>query len=169
MKIHGGQVIARALSAEGVDTIFTLTGGHISAILDGCAQEGIRIVDVRHEQAAGHAAEAYSRLTGKLGVAIVTAGPGVTDAITAVANAWFASTPMLLIGGRHFIRQELKGGLQEMNHPLLFQGITAWAATAWEVGGLADYVATAARHAFSGRGAPVFLDVPLDVQFDIDR
>ena len=74
---------------------------------------------------------------------------------------------MLLIGGRHFIRQELKGGLQEMNHPLLFQGITAWAATAWEVGRLADYVATAARHAFSGRGAPVFLDVPMDVQFDM--
>jgi acetolactate synthase-1/2/3 large subunit len=167
MKIHGGQVIARALSAEGVDTIFTLTGGHISAILDGCAQEGIRIVDVRHEQAAAHAAEAHSRLTGKLGVAVVTAGPGVTDAITAVANAWFARTPMLLIGGRHFIRQELKGGLQEMNHPLLFQGITAWAATAWEVGRLADYIATAARHAFSGRGAPVFLDVPMDVQFDM--
>jgi thiamine pyrophosphate-dependent acetolactate synthase large subunit-like protein len=167
MKIHGGQIIARALAAEGVDTIFTLSGGHIVAILDGCVQEGIRIVDVRHEQAAAHAAEAYTRLTGKLGVAVVTAGPGVTDAITAIATAWFARTPMLLIGGRHFIRQELKGGLQEMNHPLLFQGITAWAATAWEVGRLADYIATAARHAFSGRGAPVFLDVPMDVQFDM--
>lgn len=167
MKIHGGQIIARALKAEGVDTIFTLSGGHIVAILDGCVQEGIKIVDVRHEQAAAHAAEAYTRLTGKLGVAVVTAGPGVTDSITGVATAWFARTPMLLIGGRHFIRQELKGGLQEMNHPLLFQGITAWAATAWEVGRLADYIATAARHAFSGRGAPVFLDVPMDVQFDM--
>ncbi len=167
MKIHGGQVIARALKAEGVDTVFTLSGGHIVAILDGCVQEGIRIVDVRHEQAAAHAAEAYTRLTGQLGVAVVTAGPGVTDSITGVATAWFGRTPMLLIGGRHFIRQELKGGLQEMNHPLLFQGITAWAATAWEVGRLADYVATAARHAFSGRGAPVFLDVPMDVQFDM--
>lgn len=167
MKIHGGQIIARALKAEGVDTIFTLSGGHILAILDGCVQEGIRVVDVRHEQAAAHAAEAYTRLTGRLGVAAVTAGPGVTDAITGVANAWFASTPMLLIGGRHFIRQELKGGLQEMNHPQLFQGITAWAATAWEVNRLADYIATAARHAFAGRGAPVFLDVPMDVQFDM--
>lgn len=91
----------------------------------------------------------------------------MTDAITGVANAWFARTPMLLIGGRHFIRQELKGGLQEMNHPQLFQGITAWAATAWEVNRLADYIATAARHAFAGRGAPVFLDVPMDVQFDM--
>jgi acetolactate synthase-1/2/3 large subunit len=167
MKIHGGQVIARALIAEGVDTIFTLSGGHIVAILDGCVQEGIKIVDVRHEQAAAHAAEAYTRLTGRLGVAVVTAGPGVTDSITGVATAWFARTPMLLIGGRHFIRQELKGGLQEMNHPLLFQGITAWAATALEVGRLADYIATAARHAFAGRGAPVFLDVPMDVQFDM--
>jgi acetolactate synthase-1/2/3 large subunit len=167
MKIHGGQIIARALKAEGADTIFTLSGGHIVAILDGCVQEGIKIVDVRHEQAAAHAAEAYTRLTGRLGVAVVTAGPGVTDSITGVATAWFARTPMLLIGGRHFIRQELKGGLQEMNHPLLFQGITAWAATAWEVGRLADYIATAARHAFAGRGAPVFLDVPMDVQFDM--
>lgn len=167
MKIHGGQIIARALKAEGVDTVFTLSGGHIVAILDGCVQEGIKIVDVRHEQAAAHAAEAYTRLTGRLGVAVVTAGPGVTDSITGVATAWFARTPMLLIGGRHFIRQELRGGLQEMNHPQLFQGITAWAATAWEVGRLADYIATAARHAFGGRGAPVFLDVPMDVQFDM--
>jgi acetolactate synthase-1/2/3 large subunit len=166
-KIHGGQVIARALQHEGVDTIFTLTGGHIVGILDGCVQEGIRVVDVRHEQAAIHAAEAYHRLTGKLGVAAVTAGPGVTDAVTGVANAWFSGAPVLLLGGRHFIRQELKGGLQEMDHPQLFRSITAWAATAWEAGRLADYIATAARHAFAGRGAPVFLDVPMDVQFDM--
>lgn len=166
-KIHGGQIIARALSHEGVDTIFTLTGGHIVGILDGCVQEGIRVVDVRHEQAAIHAAEAYYRLTGKLGVAAVTAGPGVTDAITGVANAWFSGAPVLLLGGRHFIRQELKGGLQEMQHPQLFGSITAWAATAWEANRLADYIGTAARHAFAGRGAPVFLDVPMDVQFDV--
>lgn len=166
-KIHGGQVIARALKAEGVDTLFTLTGGHIVAILDGCVQEGIRVVDVRHEQAAAHAAEAYGRLTGKLGVAAVTAGPGVTDAMTGVANAFYSSTPMLLLGGRHFVRQELMGGLQEMDHPRLFESITNWRATAWETGRLADYVSTAARHAFSGRGGPVFLDVPMDVQFDM--
>jgi len=83
-KIHGGQVIARALKAEGTEALFTLTGGHILPILDGCVQEGIRVVDMRHEQAAAHAAEAYTRLTGRLGVAAVTAGPGVTDAMTAV-------------------------------------------------------------------------------------
>ncbi|TDI52642.1 MAG: hypothetical protein E2O98_01260 [Acidobacteria bacterium] len=166
-QIHGGQIIARALESEGVDIIFTLTGGHIVPILDGCIQEGIRVVDVRHEQAAAHAAEAYSRLTGKLGVAVVTAGPGVTDTITGVATGFYGSTPMLVIGGRHMIRQELKGGLQEMDHARLFRSITRWAATAWQVDRLADYIATAARHAFEGRGGPVFLDVPMDVQFDM--
>jgi acetolactate synthase I/II/III large subunit len=166
-KIHGGQIIARALKAEGTSAIFTLSGGHIVPILDGCVQEGIRVVDVRHEQAAAHAAEAYTRLTGKLGVAVVTAGPGVTDAYTGVANAWFSRTPMLLIGGRHFVRQEQKGGLQEVDHPRFFGAVTAWAGTAWEVHRLAEYVSIAVRHAFAGRGGPVFLDVPLDVQFDL--
>jgi acetolactate synthase-1/2/3 large subunit len=165
--IHGGQIIARALKVEGVDAIFTLTGGHIVPILDGCVQEGIRVVDVRHEQTAAHAAEAYTRLTGRLGVAAVTAGPGVTDTITALAAASFSGTPMLLLGGRHFIRQEQRGGLQEMDHPALVRPVTRWAATAWETGRLAEYIATAARHAFAGRGGPVFLDVPLDVQADM--
>ncbi len=166
-KIHGGQIIARALKTEGVDTLFTLTGGHIVPILDGCVQEGIRIVDLRHEQAVAHAAEAYGRLTGKLGVAAVTAGPGVTDAVTGVANAYFSDTPMLLLGGRHLVRQELMGGLQEMDHPRLFESITRWAGTAWQTDRLADHVVTAARAAFAGRGGPVFLDVPMDVQFDV--
>ena len=166
-QIHGGQIVARALKAEGVDVIFTLTGGHIVPILDGCIQEGIRVVDVRHEQTAAHAAEAYTRLTGKLGVAAVTAGPGVTDTVTGVATAFYGNTPMLVIGGRHMIRQELKGGLQEMDHTRMFHSITRWAATAWEVDRLAEYVATAARNAFGGRGGPVFLDIPMDVQFDM--
>jgi acetolactate synthase-1/2/3 large subunit len=165
--MHGGQLIARALRNEGVDAIFTLTGGHILPILDGCVQEGIRIVDVRHEQTAIHAAEAYGRLTGNLGVAAVTAGPGVTDAMTGIASAFYSATPVLLLGGRHYIRQELMGGLQEMNHPLMLGSITRWAATAWETAKLPTHIATAARHAFSGRGGPVFLDVPLDVQADM--
>jgi acetolactate synthase-1/2/3 large subunit len=166
-KIHGGQIIARALKNEGVDTLFTLTGGHIVPILDGCLQEGIRVIDFRHEQAAAHAAEAYTRLTGRLGVAAVTAGPGVTGTVTAVATAFYASTPMLVLGGRHMIRQEMKGGLQEMDHTRLFHSITKWSATAWQVDRLAEYVANAARHAFEGRGGPVFLDIPMDVQFDM--
>ncbi len=163
-RIHGGQLLARALKAEGVETIFTLTGGHIVPILDGCVLEGISVVDVRHEQTAAHAAEAYSRLTGRLGVVAVTAGPGVTNTMTAVMNAHYSGTPMLVLGGRHPVRQEHTGGLQEMDHPRLFGSMTRFADTAWETARLADYVAIAARHAFSGRGGPVFLDIPLDVQ-----
>lgn len=163
-KIHGGQLLARALRNEGVDTIFTLTGGHIVPILDGCVLEGIKIVDVRHEQSAAHAAEAYSRLTGKLGVVAVTAGPGVTNTMTAVMNAHYSGTPMLVLGGRHPIRQEHTGGLQEMDHPKLFGSTTKFADTIWETARIGDYIAIAARHAFSGRGGPVFLDIPLDVQ-----
>ena len=166
-QIHGGQIIARALKHAGVDVLFTLTGGHILPILDGCVQEGIRVVDFRHEQAAAHAAEAYSRLTGRLGVAAVTAGPGVTDVMTAVATAKFSGTPMLVLGGRHMLRQELMGGLQEMNHPPMLAPITSWAGTAWQTERLAESVATAIRHAYTGRGGPVFLDVPMDIQFDV--
>lgn len=163
-KIHGGQLLARALKNEGVDTIFVLTGGHIVPILDGCVLEGIRIVDVRHEENATHAAEAYARLTGKLGVVAVTAGPGVTNTVTGVMNANSSGTPILVIGGRHPVRQEHTGGLQEMDHPQLFRSITRLATTAWEPARLGEYVSIASRHAFSGRGGPVFLDVPLDVQ-----
>ncbi len=163
-RIHGGQLLARALRAEGVDTIFTLTGGHIVPILDGCVLEGIEVVDVRHEETAAHAAEAYTRLTGKLGVAAVTAGPGVTNTMTGVMNAHYSSTPMLVIGGRHPVRQEYTGGLQEMDHPRLFGSITRFSDTVWETARIADYVSIAARHAFAGRGGPVFLDIPLDVQ-----
>lgn len=162
-KISGGRVIARALKAQGVDTVFTLTGGHIMAIMDGCVAEGINVVDVRHEQAATHAADAYARLTGRLGVALVTAGPGVTDAVTGVANAFFANSPMLLIGGRHLTTEDLKGGLQEMDHPQLFRSITRWSDTAWDAGRYPEYIAMAARHAFANRGGPVFLDTPWDV------
>ncbi len=162
-KIHGGQVIARALKREGVDTVFMLTGGHVLPIIDGCVLEGIQVVDVRHEQAAAHAADAYARLTGKLGVAIVTAGPGVTDALTGVANAYFANTPMLVLGGRHLSKENLKGGLQEMDHPKLFQSITVWADTAYDTGRFPEYIAMASRHAFGNRGGPVFLDIPWDV------
>ena len=166
-KIHGGQIVARALQAEGVDAIFTLTGGHIVPILDGCVQEGIRVVDVRHEQAAAHAAEAYTRLTGRLGVAAVTAGPGVTDAITGVATAWSRRRRCWSSAAATSSARNSRAGSRRWTTRRLFGSITAWSATCWEVGGLADYIAIAARHAFAGRGAPVFLDIPMDVQFDM--
>jgi acetolactate synthase-1/2/3 large subunit len=162
-KIDGGRVIAKALKAEGVDTVFTLTGGHIVPIMGGCVAEGMNVIDVRHEQAAAHAADAYARLTGKLGVAVVTAGPGVTDALTGVANAYYANSPMLLLGGRHPLKEDLKGALQEMDHPKLFDSITKWSVTAMDAGRYPDYIAAAARHAFANRGGPVFMDTPWDI------
>jgi acetolactate synthase-1/2/3 large subunit len=165
-KIQAGHALARALKREGVDAVFMLTGGHILPLIDGCVREGIRVVDVRHEQSAAHAADAYARLTGRLGVALVTAGPGATDALTGVANASYANSPVLAIAGRHMTTEELRGGLQEMDHPRLYQSVTRWAATAHDPARLPEYVATAARHAFAGRGGPVFLDIPWDIQVE---
>ena len=96
--ISGGHLVAKALKTEGVDTIFTLCGGHIIDIYDGCIDEGIRIVDVRHEQTAAHAADGYARQTGKLGCVVTTAGPGCTNAVTGVATAFRSESPILHIG-----------------------------------------------------------------------
>jgi len=97
--LNGGHLVARTLQQAGVRHLFTLCGGHILPIYDGCITEGIAVVDMRHEQACAHAGDAYARLTRNIGVAVVTAGPGVTDAVTGVANAYSARSPLLLIGG----------------------------------------------------------------------
>src|SRR5207247_11287942 len=110
--------------AEGINAIFTLCGGHIIDIYDGCLDAGIRIIDVRHEQAAAHAADAWTRLTGVPGCAVVTAGPGTTDTVTAVANAWRAQTPMPVIGGQGPLQQAHTGSLQDMDHVGRVQTIT---------------------------------------------
>ncbi len=115
--MDGGKLVARALKKAGVDCIFTLSGGHVMAIYDGCLNEGIRVVDVRHEQAAVHAADAYARLhPGRVGVAVLTAGPGATDGVTGIANAWRANSPILVIGGQGPLANLRRGSLQEMDH-----------------------------------------------------
>ncbi len=96
--LHGGWLVAKILKREGVEVVFTLSGGHVAGIYDGCLREGIRVVDTRHEQAAVHAAEGWARVTRKPGVALLTGGPGVTDGITGVANAYLAGSPVLVIG-----------------------------------------------------------------------
>ncbi len=164
---HGGHLAAAALKKEGVDHLFTLSGGHIAPIYDGCVDEGIRIVDFRHEQAAAHAADGWARVTGRPGVAAVTAGPGVTDAVTGIANAMYANAPMLVLGGKSPLGELEMGSLQEMDHVTLVRPITKWARTCWETRRIAEYVTEAFRHATSGRMGPVFLDIPLDVQFNV--
>ena len=160
----GGQLAARALKAAGVDVIFTLSGGHIMPIYDGCLDEGIKIVDVRHEQAAAHAADAWARLNpGKVGVAIVTAGPGVTDAVTGVANAWRANSPMLLIGGQGPSINIGRGSLQEMDHVGLMRPITKWSSACYQAERIPEFIEIAMRHAVTGIPGPAFLELPIDV------
>ncbi|HEV8571919.1 MAG TPA: thiamine pyrophosphate-binding protein [Actinomycetota bacterium] len=164
---HGGHLVARALAAEGVRHLFTLSGGHIAPIYDGCTDEGIRIVDFRHEQAAAHAADGWARVTGRPGVCAVTAGPGVTDAVTGIANGFYADSPMVVLGGKSPLSELEMGSLQEMDHVTLVRSITKWARTCWETRRIADYVTEAFRHATSGRMGPVFLDIPLEVQLNV--
>src|SRR5260221_2408398 len=127
--ISGGHLVAKALKNEGVDTIFTLCGGHIIDIYDGCVDEGIRIVDVRHEQVAAHAADGYARQTGKLGCVVTTAGPGCTNAVTGIATAFRSESPGLHIG-RHGARTPHQhGSLHDLAHAGLVSPITKFAAT----------------------------------------
>lgn len=160
---HGGRIVARAIKAEGVDHVFTLCGGHIQNIYDGCIDEGIRVVDTRHEQTAGHAADGWARVTGKPGVALVTAGPGVTDAVTAAANAQRAGVPMLIIGGAGPSVNKHQGSLQDMDHVELMKPITKWSATVTETRRLGEFMQMAFRHATTGVPGPVFLEMPLDI------
>ena len=161
---HGGVLAAKALKAAGVECVFTLSGGHVMAIYDGCIDEGIRVVDVRHEQAATHAADAWARLNpGRVGVAILTAGPGVTDGVTGVANAWRANSPILVFGGQGPFNNMRRGSLQEMDHVSLMRPITKWADACYETSRIAEYVETGIRHALSGVPGPAFLEIPMDV------
>jgi thiamine pyrophosphate-dependent acetolactate synthase large subunit-like protein len=167
MIIHGGRIVARALKQEGVPFVFTLCGGHIMSIYDGCLDEGIGIIDVRHEQSAAHAADGWARVTGQPGVALVTAGPGLTDAVTGVATAWRANIPMIVIGGQAPRAFQDMGGLQDMNHVELMRPITKWSVAVPSSKRLGEYVSTAFRVATTNVPGPVFLEMPLDFLFDM--
>jgi len=161
--ISGGHLVARALKNEGVDTIFTLCGGHIIDIYDGCIDEGIRIIDVRHEQVAAHAADGYARQTGKLGCVVTTAGPGCTNAVTGIATAFRSESPVLHIGGQGALTQHKMGSLQDLPHVDMMSPITKFAATVPSTERVADMVSMAAREAFNGAPGPVYLEIPRDV------
>lgn len=161
--LTGGRLVARMLRKEGVTTVFTLSGLHVAPIYVGCVEEGVRLVDTRHEQAAAHAADAWARLTRGVGVAVVTAGPGVTDSVTGVANAWAASSPLVLLGGAAPTFNQGRGSLQEMPQVQLFQGITKWSDRVPSAELVPSFLAKAFRVARSGRPGPVFLEIPWDV------
>src|SRR6202046_910637 len=161
--VSGGHLVAKALKNEGVDTIFTLCGGHIIDIYDGCIDEGIRIIDVRHEQVAAHAADGYARQTGKLGCVVTTAGPGCTNAVTGIATAFRSESPILHIGGQGALTPHKMGSLQDLPHVDLMTPITKFAATVSSTERVADMISMAAREAFNGATGPVYLEIPRDI------
>ncbi|GIW71666.1 MAG: acetolactate synthase [Planctomycetota bacterium] len=161
---NGGQLMAHALKREGVEVLFTLCGGHITPAYLAADELGIRVIDFRHEQAAAMAADALARLSRRPQVALVTAGPGVTNAVTAVANAAAADSPLVLIGGKSPFYNLEQGSLQEMEQVDMFRPITCWARSCWETRRIPEYVEMAFRHARTQR-APVFLEVPTDLLY----
>ena len=161
--ISGGHLVAKALRNEGIDTIFTLCGGHIIDIYDGCIDEGIRIIDVRHEQVAAHAADGYARQTRQTGCVVTTAGPGCTNAITGIANAFRAESPVIHIGGQGSLTQHKMGSLQDLPHVDLMAPITKFSAGVRSTDRIADMVSMASRECYNGAPGPSFLEIPRDV------
>ena len=161
--VSGGHLVARALKGEGVDTIFTLCGGHIIDVYDGCIDEGIRIVDVRHEQVAAHAADGYARQTGRLGCVVTTAGPGFTNAMTGIATAFRSESPVLHVGGQGALGQHKMGSLQDLPHVDVAAPITKFSASVPSTERIADMVSMAARECFAGAPGPSYLEIPRDV------
>jgi acetolactate synthase-1/2/3 large subunit len=160
---HGGRLVAQGLKRHGVTHVFTLCGGHIQAIYDGCIDEGIRVVDTRHEQTAGHAADGYARVTGTPGVALVTAGPGVTDVVTALANAQRAGVPLICIGGAGPKSLSDMGSLQDMDSVRLMRPVSKWSVQIPETRRIKEYIDAAFRIAQAGLPGPVYLELPLDL------
>ncbi|MBI9075117.1 MAG: thiamine pyrophosphate-binding protein [Desulfatibacillum sp.] len=162
--IYGGHLVAKHLKeTEGIDTVFSLSGGHIDRIYDGFLEYGVRLIDVRHEQAAAMAAHAWSIFTGKPGVCIATAGPGFTNTLTGLVNAAMENAPLVLISGATAVRDWQKGALQEIEQAAMVKPFVKWAATCHDVRRVPEYISTAFRHAVSGRPGPVFLELPPDV------
>jgi acetolactate synthase-1/2/3 large subunit len=166
-QVHGGRLVAQALKRHGIDVVFTLCGGHIQAIYDGCIDEGIRLIDTRHEQTAGFAADAHARVTGRPGVALVTAGPGVTNTVTAMATAQRAGVPLLCLGGAAPRSLSDMGSLQEMDSVRLMTSVSKWAARIPETRRIKEYIDSAFRIAQAGFPGPVYLEAPLDLLMEL--
>ena len=164
-ELHGGRLIARRLRGYGVTKLFTLSGGHLFSIYDGCRAEGIDIVDVRHEQSAGFAAEGWAKLTRSVGVAALTAGPGVTNGMSAIASAQQNHSPVLVLGGRAPQFRWGQGSLQEIDHVPFVRPLVKLAATADSTADIPALIDEAVVAAVTPHSGPTFLDFPLDQVF----
>ena len=164
-QLHGGRLIARRLRAYGVTKLFTLSGGHLFSIYDGCRAEGIDIVDVRHEQTAAFAAEGWAKVTRELGVCALTAGPGVTNGMSAIASSSQNHSPILVLGGRAPQFRWGQGSLQEIDHVPFVRPLVKFASTPAETTEIAGLVDVAAAAALTPHSGPTFVDLPLDQVF----
>ncbi len=163
--LHGGRLAARRLREHGVTKLFTLSGGHLFSIYDGCRDEGIDLVDTRHEQTAAFAAEGWAKVTRTPGVAALTAGPGVTNGMSAIGSAMQNGSPMVVLGGRAPALRWGMGSLQEIDHVPFVSPLTRFAATASDAGEIPELIDEALDKSLAAPGGPTFIDFPLDVVF----
>lgn len=167
--MHAGRLIARRLKASGIDTVFTLSGGHLFSVYDGCREEGIRLIDTRHEQSAAFAAEGWSKVTRVPGVAALTAGPGVTNGMSAMAAAQQNQSPLVVLGGRAPAARWGMGSLQEIDHVPFVAPLTRFAATAQSAGDAGRLVDQALQAAVGAPSGVAFVDFPMDHVFSMSE
>src|SRR3954453_9693055 len=164
-RLHGGRLVSAVLKAHGVSHLFTLSGGHLFSIYDGCRHDGIAIIDTRHEQSAAFAAEGWAKATRQPGVCALTAGPGVTNGMSAMAAAFQNGSPMLVLGGRAPSFRWGQGSLQEIDHLPFVAPVTKLAKTAQSTAEIPALVDEALHAALEPPTGPTFLDFPLDQVF----
>jgi len=162
LKSHGGRLAVEVLQRHGIDTVFTLSGGHLFVLYDGCVQAGLSLVDVRHEQSAAFAAEGYAKVTRRVGCAALTAGPGVTNGVSAMTSMSMNGSPVLVLGGRAPTARWGSGSLQELDHLPIVESVVKSAATAGGATSIVGEVHAALLAARTPHRGPVFVDIPLD-------
>src|SRR5437899_6635398 len=160
--VSGGRLFAGALAGAGIDTVFALAGGHVMQVLDACVPAGIRVIDTRHEGAATFAAEGWALATGEPGVAVATAGPGFTNALSGLFDAGLWNVPMVLLAGRSGVRMAGQGAVADLDQRAIAAPGVKWAATCYETARIPRYVAEALYRARAGRPGAVYLEVPQD-------
>src|SRR4051812_46814538 len=162
---HGGRLVAQTLASRDVSHLFTLSGGHLFSIYDGCREEGIGVVDTRHEASAAWAAEGFAKATRRAGVCALTAGPGVTNAMSPLAGAQQNRSPLVALGGRAPEMRWGSGSLQEIDHVPFVSPLTKSAQTVKETSSIPELTAAAIDEALAQPSGPTFVDYPLDVVF----
>lgn len=167
MKIKGNELVARALRREGIETLFFLMGGPTLGMAADCIAAGLRMIDVRHEQAAAMMAHAYSRLRGRPGVCMAASGPGVTNLVTGMANALVDCAPVVALGGCSPVGEFQTGYFQEIDQVAIMRPVTKWAERCYEASRIPEYIALAFSQAMSGKPGPVYLDLPGDVLYAV--